>query len=203
MCINRLHIARHSRRKYIHRGSRRRFNHDDTNPIRSFWSSIPRPPRKPTGLRSVDHSALASLASVLDLRSGCWQVPLSPSARPKTAFTIGRGLLEFNVIPFGLCNSLATFEWLMEKVLQPVPVSDDILVHASTYVTALTNLHTVFELIAKANLCLNPVKCSLFHQQTSFLKHVVSKRGISTDPAKVWKNGRHQRQLVRCAASRA
>ncbi|KAJ8387183.1 hypothetical protein AAFF_G00159950 [Aldrovandia affinis] len=40
-------------------------------------------------------------------------------------------------------------------------------------------------LIAKANLQLNPVKCSLFHQQTSFLGHVVSERGVSTDPAKV------------------
>ncbi|KAJ8399526.1 hypothetical protein AAFF_G00409370 [Aldrovandia affinis] len=56
----------------------------------------------------------------------------------------------------------ATFERLMEKVLQPVPAPacvvyrDDILVHASTYTAPLTNLRTVFELIAKANLCLNP-----------------------------------------------
>ncbi|KAJ8385145.1 hypothetical protein AAFF_G00192860 [Aldrovandia affinis] len=40
-------------------------------------------------------------------------------------------------------------------------------------------------LITKANLCLNSVKCSLFCQQTSFLGHVVSERGVSTDPAKV------------------
>ncbi|KAJ8389461.1 hypothetical protein AAFF_G00119990 [Aldrovandia affinis] len=105
---------------------------------------------------------------MLDLRIGYWQVPRSPSARPKTAFTIGRGLWEFNVMPFGLCNSQAAFEQLMEKALQPVPASacvvypDNILVHVSTYTAVLTNLCTVFELIAKANLCLNPVKCSLF-----------------------------------------
>ncbi|KAJ8247213.1 hypothetical protein COCON_G00234620, partial [Conger conger] len=46
-------------RKYIHRSSRRSFHHDDTKPIRSFWSSIPRPARKPTGGRS---SVLVSLA---------------------------------------------------------------------------------------------------------------------------------------------
>ncbi|KAJ8388253.1 hypothetical protein AAFF_G00135140 [Aldrovandia affinis] len=74
--------------------------------------------------------------SALDLHSGYWQVPFSPSARPKAAFTIGRELWEFNVMPFGLCNSPAMFEGLMEKVLQPVPASacvvylDDILVHA-------------------------------------------------------------------------
>ncbi|KAJ8400180.1 hypothetical protein AAFF_G00398740 [Aldrovandia affinis] len=83
------------------------------------------------------------------------------------------------------------FEQLMENVLQPVPASvcvvylDDILVHTSTCTAALTNLRTVFELIAKANLRLNPVKCSLFRRQTSFLEHVVSKRGVSSDPAKV------------------
>ncbi|KAJ8402584.1 hypothetical protein AAFF_G00366670 [Aldrovandia affinis] len=62
---------------------------------------------------------------------------------------------------------------------------DDILVHASTYAVALTNLRTVFQLIAKANLCLNPAKRSLFRRQTSFLGHVVSERGVLTDPAKV------------------
>ncbi|KAJ8384481.1 hypothetical protein AAFF_G00205020 [Aldrovandia affinis] len=88
--------------------------------------------------------------SALDLRSGYWQVPLSLSARPKTAFTIGRGVWEFNVMLFGLCNSPATFKRLMEK------------------------------LIAKANLRLNLVKCSLFRRQTSFLGHV-SERGVSED----------------------
>ncbi|KAJ8403508.1 hypothetical protein AAFF_G00352800 [Aldrovandia affinis] len=62
---------------------------------------------------------------------------------------------------------------------------DDILVHASIYTAALNNLRTVFKEIAKANLCLNPVKCSLFRRQTCFLGHVVSERGVTTDPAKV------------------
>ncbi|KAJ8414014.1 hypothetical protein AAFF_G00066120 [Aldrovandia affinis] len=67
------------------------------------------------------------------------------------------------------------FKRLMEKVLQPVPVSvcmmylDDILVHVSTYAAVITNLHTAFELITK----------------NSFLGYVISKRGVSTDPEKV------------------
>ncbi|KAJ8404659.1 hypothetical protein AAFF_G00335220 [Aldrovandia affinis] len=91
-------------------------------------------------------------------------------------------------MPFGVCNSPATFEQLMEKVLQPVPASacvvylDNILVHAATYIAALNSL---FQQIANANLCLNPAKYSLFHRKTSFLGHVVSEEGVSTDPAKV------------------
>ncbi|KAJ8390558.1 hypothetical protein AAFF_G00101640 [Aldrovandia affinis] len=59
---------------------------------------------------------------------------------------------------------------------------NDILVHAANYTVALTNLRTVFELIAKANLRRNPVKCHLFCRQINF---VVSKRGVSTNPVKV------------------
>ncbi|KAJ8405486.1 hypothetical protein AAFF_G00319590 [Aldrovandia affinis] len=79
----------------------------------------------------------------------------------------------------------------MEKVLQPVAAFacmvylEDILVHAPTYTAALNNRRIVFQQIAKANLCLNPAKCSIFHRQTSFLGHIVSEKGVSTDPAKV------------------
>ncbi|KAJ8394510.1 hypothetical protein AAFF_G00045200 [Aldrovandia affinis] len=88
-------------------------------------------------------------------------------------------------------DSPAMFKRLMEKVLQPVSASacvvyfKDILVHAPTYTAVLNNLCTVFKQIAKANLRLNPAKCSLFCWQTTFLGHVVSERGVSTDPAKV------------------
>ncbi|KAI3372707.1 hypothetical protein L3Q82_023170 [Scortum barcoo] len=85
---------------------------------------------------SLDLVSGSSWFSSLDLRSGYWQVPLSPEARPKTAFcTTGRGLWQFRVLCFGLCNAPATFERLMEKVLADVPRQeclvylDDILVH--------------------------------------------------------------------------
>ena len=52
----------------------------------------------------------------LDLQSGYWQVELAPDARPKNAFTIGQGLWQFRVMPFGLCNTPATFERLMERI---------------------------------------------------------------------------------------
>ncbi|CAI5658420.1 unnamed protein product [Oreochromis niloticus] len=65
---------------------------------------------------ALDYIAGSSWFSSLDLRSGYWQVELAAEARPKTAFTIGQGLWQFRVMPFGLCNAPATFERRLEEL---------------------------------------------------------------------------------------
>uniref|UniRef100_A0A669C557 Gypsy retrotransposon integrase-like protein 1 n=1 Tax=Oreochromis niloticus TaxID=8128 RepID=A0A669C557_ORENI len=140
---------------------------------------------------ALDDIAGSCWFSSLDLRSGYWQVELTPEARPKTAFSIGQGLWQFKVMPFGLCNAPATFERLMERVLADIPRDrcvvylDDLLVHATDFEKALANLTAVFHAIRQAGLRLHPKKCHLFRKETTFLGHVVSGAGVSTDPAKV------------------
>ena len=53
----------------------------------------------------------------LDLRSGYWQVKVDSADCEKTAFTKQRGLFQFCVMPFGLCNASSTFQRLMELIL--------------------------------------------------------------------------------------
>lgn len=55
---------------------------------------------------------------VNDMSSSFWQVKIKSSDIYKTAFSIeGGGFWQFRVMPFGTCNSSATFERLMEKAL--------------------------------------------------------------------------------------
>ena len=138
---------------------------------------------------ALDYIGGSSWFSSLDLCSDR-QVELAYEARPKTAFTIGQGLWQFCVMPFGLCNATATFEWMMERVLVSIPRSrcvvylDDLLVHAHDFGEALVNLWEVSEAIRWAGLRLNPAKCSLLARETLLLGHVVNEHGMATNPTK-------------------
>ena len=58
---------------------------------------------------SLDQLAGNKWFSCLDMNSGYWQVDVDEPDREKTAFTSRKGLFEFKVMPFGLCNAPATF----------------------------------------------------------------------------------------------
>ena len=116
----------------------------------------------------LDTLAGAKWFSTLDLTSGYWQVPMAEQDKHKTAFTVGGGLYQFKVLPFGLCNAPATFERLMEMVLnglqwkQCLVYLDDFIVFGSFFDTALENLSIVFDCLRTAGLTLKPKKCFLF-----------------------------------------
>ncbi|XP_045124905.1 uncharacterized protein LOC123512544 [Portunus trituberculatus] len=111
--------------------------------------------------------------------------------KPKTAFSFGQGLWQFNVMSFGLCNAPGCFERLMERVLDGLQWKtalvylDDVIVFGGTFEQELTRLEEVLQRLRKANLKLSPKKCFLFQLEVPFQGHVVSQEGVRTDPQKV------------------
>ncbi|CAK1601771.1 unnamed protein product [Parnassius mnemosyne] len=131
--------------------------------------------------------------STLDkhLKSGYWQVEIDTKDKENTAFSTGKDLWQFKVMPVGLCNALATFERLMELVLTGLigdaclVYLDDIIIVGRTFEEHLQILERVLMKIQSANLKLSPKKCLLFKRQVSFLGYTVSEEGIRTDPEKI------------------
>ena len=140
---------------------------------------------------ALDALASAKMLSTVDLLSGYWQVAMDPKDKEKTAFSTSHGLYQFRVMPFGVCNGVATFERLMEFVLAGLNWQiclvylDDIIIFSKDFDSHLSRLDQVLDRIGKAGLKIAPKKCQFFQEKVTFLGHVVSKDGISTDPSKI------------------
>src|SRR4029077_16457482 len=64
----------------------------------------------------MDFLSTARFFSTIDLASGFWQIPLTESAKQKSAFVSRFGLFQFKVMPFGLTNAPAAFQRVMDLV---------------------------------------------------------------------------------------
>lgn len=153
--------------------------------------------------------SLGDYFSTLDLASGYWQVEVDPSDQEKTAFvTLYIWAASIRAVPFGLRNAPATFQWLMEQVLAGLHWStclvyiDDIIAFSRTVAEHLGQLRDVFTRPKNAGIKLKPSKCHLLQNRVRYLGHLVSGKGIETDPGKVrsvfdWSIPLNQKDLKR------
>jgi len=108
----------------------------------------------------------ARYISTLDLKNGFWQIPVAPTSREYTAFTVpGRGSFHWKVMPFGLHSAPATFQRALDTVIGPdmephaFAYLDDIIVIGVTLKEHFQNLSEVFRRLRQARLRLNRDKC--------------------------------------------
>ncbi|KAL0544506.1 hypothetical protein IC582_019622 [Cucumis melo] len=133
----------------------------------------------------------AIVFSKIDLRSKYLQLRIKDSDVSKTAFRSRYGHYEFIVKSFGLTNALAVFMDLMNRVFREfldtfvIVFIDDILIYSKTEAEHEEHLRMVLETLRANKLYAKFSKCEFWLKQLSFLGHVVSKTGVSADPAKI------------------
>ena len=133
----------------------------------------------------------ASVFSKIDLRSGYHQLRIKDTNVHKTAFRTWYGHYEFLVIPFGLTNALVAFMDLMNHVFRPyvdhfvMVFIDDILLYSKDRGNHDTHLRVVLETLRKERLYAKLTKCEFWLREVSFLRHLISEKGIRVDPRKI------------------
>ena len=140
----------------------------------------------------LDSLGGAQIFSTLDLKAGYWQVEMAEECKAYTAFTCGPlGFYECDTMPFGATNAPATFQRLMHDCLGELNMNwcivylDDIIIFSDTKEEHLKRLEAVFQKLCAAGLKLKPSKCFFFREEIEYLGHVVSGKGISTNPKKI------------------
>ena len=98
---------------------------------------------------------------------------------------------------FGLTNSPATFQTMMNELLQDLINTGKVLVYIDNILIFTNNLDEhhklvcqVLSILSANKLYLKPEKCEFKKQQIEFLRLIVSKGKVGMDPIKVssiWK----------------
>ncbi|CAI7834188.1 unnamed protein product [Closterium sp. NIES-53] len=144
--------------------------------------------------------------SKLDLRSGYWQIKMADNSIHKTAFRTRYGSYEYLVMPFGLCNTPATFQVEMNHIQRPlldecvVVYLDDILIYSKNMKEHVEHLRKVFEILRKNKFYVKLSKSDFALKKVQFLGHMVSAEGVHVDPRKIeavkkWKVPENMKEL--------
>ena len=129
--------------------------------------------------------------SVLDLKSGYYQIEVEEADKPKTAFVCPLGFWEFNRMPQGITNAPSTFQRLMEKCMGDINLKevlvflDDLIIFSETFEEHETRLLHVLHRLKEYGLKLSVEKCKFFQTSVKYLGHIVSQHGVETDPQKI------------------
>lgn len=134
----------------------------------------------------------AEFITSLDLKDAYWQIPLDPSSRDKTAFSVpGRPLYQFTVMPFGLTNAPSTMTKLMDRTIpaclkhEVFVYLDDLLIVSDTFERHMEVLKTIAICLENAGLTINVQKSKFCMREVGYLGHIIGNGTIAMDPDKI------------------
>jgi len=128
----------------------------------------------------------------LDVRWGFNNVRIRSGDEWKAAFCTNQGLFEPLVMFFGITNSPATFQTMINDLFRDlitegimVVYLDDILIFIRTVEEHTIAIQRVLEVLAQNKLSLYSKKCEFQKTQIEYLRLVVSENRVAMDPIKV------------------
>ncbi|WVZ85511.1 hypothetical protein U9M48_032433 [Paspalum notatum var. saurae] len=139
----------------------------------------------------LDELARAQWFTSLDLRAGYHQIRMEEADQAKTAFQTHHGHFEYTVMPYGVTGGPATFQQVMNTVLDSVlrkfvvVFIDDILIYSKTWDDHLKHIQQVFQILLHHQFKVKLSKCQFAKEELHYLGHLISRHGVSTDPEKV------------------
>ena len=108
--------------------------------------------------------------TILDLKDVYDLIRMRKGDEHKTAFRTRYGQYEYKVMPFGLVNTPATFQTMMNKILREflaqgvVVYPEDILIYSENMDDLIKLVQKVLDRLAQHDLAVS-LKKSVFHQE--------------------------------------
>lgn len=134
----------------------------------------------------------ARFFSKIDMRSGFHQLLLDEESQERTAFWWGSELWCYTRLPFGLKNSSAIYQRVMDTVLTEERLTDfaaafidDVIVWSDTAEEHIAKVRQVLQALAKHGLKAHPDKSIFMAEGVEYLGHVISPAGLSPHAARV------------------
>jgi hypothetical protein len=115
----------------------------------------------------IDSIAGCARLSFLGSYSGYNQIKLKKEDKEKTAFITPYDMFCYQVMPFGLKNMGATYQWMMQNCLgsqigRNIQVYiDDVVITTRKEESLISDLKETFDNLNRYKLKFNPTKCSL------------------------------------------
>ena len=140
----------------------------------------------------VHNLCYACILTKLDIRWRYNNVHFKKGDEDKAAFITNHGLFYSLVMVFGLTNSPATYQVMMNNIFHELinqghvsVYMDDIMICSENLEEHRWTVKHVLAILHKHNLYLKPKKCKFERESVECLGLVVSKGKVEMDPVKV------------------
>ena len=139
----------------------------------------------------TDKLAGAKYFTKLDVRWGYNNIRIKDGDQWKAAFKTNKNLFEPTVMFFGMCNSPATFQSMMDSIFGDliegcivIIYMDNIFLFAKNPQDLETNTKKILQRLRENNLFLKPAKCEFSKTKVEWLGMIIEGK-ISMDPGKL------------------